>query len=69
MHRLDADHDPFTHREIVLARAGHAAGFAFRYDAAPADRLGGTPVGNSMAETAACHVVLSFLAKNSIGRS
>jgi hypothetical protein len=46
----------------VFARAGHAAGFAFPYDAAPADGLGGTAVENSMAETAAWHDALLFLA-------
>lgn len=62
MHRLGAYHDQFTHREIVFAGAGHAAGFAFPYDAAPAGGLGGTPVANSAAETAAWHDALAFLA-------
>jgi dienelactone hydrolase len=62
MHRLGAYHDQFAHRQIVFAGAGHAAGFAFPYDAAPADGLGGTPVANSAAETAAWHDALAFLA-------
>jgi pimeloyl-ACP methyl ester carboxylesterase len=65
MHRLVAHHDQFAHREIVFAGAGHAAGFAFPYDAAPADGLGGTPVANSAAETAAWHDALEFLASAS----
>jgi dienelactone hydrolase len=62
MHRLNAYHDQFAHREIVFAGAGHAAGFAFPYDAAPVGGLGGTPVANSIAETAAWHDALTFLA-------
>jgi len=61
MHRLATYHDQFAHREIVFAGAGHAAGFAFPYDAAAADGLGGTPVANSAAETAAWHDALAFL--------
>jgi pimeloyl-ACP methyl ester carboxylesterase len=62
MHRLGTYHDRFAHLEVVFAGAGHAAGFAFPYDAAPADGLGGTQVANSTAETAAWHDALAFLA-------
>jgi dienelactone hydrolase len=71
MAALAAHHDPYRHELKEFAGAGHVAGFAMPYDAGPASitegrdllRVGGTPVINSMAETAAWRDALAFLSQ------
>jgi dienelactone hydrolase len=69
MRRLDADHDPYPHQDLVFPEAGHLAGAAFPYDVGPTAltepmgtlELGGTSFANSVAETSAWQHVLAFL--------
>lgn len=69
MATLRRAHDRYSHQDLVLPGAGHAAGAAFPYDFGPVNiptavgtlHLGGTPVANSVAETKAWHDVLKFL--------
>jgi dienelactone hydrolase len=71
MAALAAHHDPYLHQLRDLAGAGHMAGFAMPYDDGPAEitegrdafNAGGTPVINSMAETAAWRDALAFLSR------
>jgi dienelactone hydrolase len=71
MAALAAHHDPYLHQLKEFAGAGHVAGFAMPYDAGPARiaegrdilNVGGTPVANSMAETAAWRDALAFLSQ------
>lgn len=71
MTTLAARHDPYLHQLKEFAGAGHVAGFAMPYDAGPARiaegrdilNVGGTPVVNSAAETAAWRDALAFLGR------
>jgi dienelactone hydrolase len=71
MAALAAHHDPYPRQLREFAGAGHVAGFAMPYDAGPARiaegrdvlDVGGTPVVNSMAETAAWRDALAFLGR------
>jgi dienelactone hydrolase len=69
MTRLDKDHDPYAHQDLVFPHGGHLVGAAFPYDVGPTTLttpistlyLGGTPFDNSVAVTSAWHHVLAFL--------
>jgi dienelactone hydrolase len=71
MAALAAHHDPYRHELKEFAGAGHVAGFAMPYDDGPARisegqdifNVGGTPVINSKAETAAWRDALAFLSR------